>query len=160
MKKKVALLIVLTATSLIWSNMAVAETTREGHGRMNMPAKGTMKNTASMMSKFEYKAVDKDIRAEFKIMSLASMNVKDPDGATHHVMVKLFNDAMNHPVKNAVGKVKVIGPDKKEQVNDLKNYSGIYAANLTFIDKGKYGVICLVNIDGKKHLFKFWYPHE
>lgn len=158
MKKLVALLIVLTATSLIWSNMAAAETTREGHGQMNMPMSGKMKDTVPE-SKFEYKAVDKDIRAEFKIMSLADMNMKDPNGATHHVMVKLFNDSMNHPIKSAAGKIKVIGPDKKEQINGLKNYNGIYAANFTFIDKGKYGVICLINIDGKKHLFKFWYPH-
>jgi hypothetical protein len=118
-----------------------------------------MDHTA-MAGKFEHQMVDKDIRAEFQIMSLASMNMKDPDGATHHVMVKLFDDKGNQPVKNAVGKVKVIGPDKSEQTNGLKNYNGIFAANFTFNKKGKYGVICLVKIDGKKHLFKFWYPHE
>ena len=81
-------------------------------------------------------------------------------GATHHVMVKLYDNSNNQPVKEAVGKVKVIGPDKKEQVNGLKNYNGIFAANFTFNKKDKYGVICLVKINGEKHLFKFWYPHE
>ena len=93
-------------------------------------------------------------------MSLASMNMKDPNGATHHVMIKLFHDSMNHPIKNAVGKVKIIKPDGKEQTNSLKNYNGIFAANFTFGENDKYGVICLVIVDGEKHIFKFWYPHE
>ena len=92
-------------------------------------------------------------------MSLASMNMKDPNGATHHVMVNLFHDSMNHPIKDAVGKVKVIGPDKKEQINTLKNYNGTFAANFTFSKNGKYGVICLVKVDGEKQTFKFWYQH-
>jgi hypothetical protein len=103
--------------------------------------------------------IEKNFRAEFQIMSLASMNMNDPDGATHHVMVKLFHDSMNHPIKNAVGKVKIIKPDGKEQTNSLKNYNGIFAANFTFGEKGKYGVICLVIVDSEKHIFKFWYPH-
>jgi len=100
-----------------------------------------------------------EVRAEFQIMSLASMNMKDPNGDTHHVMVKLFHDSMNHPIKDAVGKVKIIKPDGKEQTNSLKNYNGIFAANFTFGENGKYGVICLVIIDGEKHIFKFWYHH-
>jgi len=113
-----------------------------------------------MADKFEHQMVDKQVRAEFQIMSLASMNMKDPDGATHHVMVKLYDNSGNQPIKEAVGKVKVIGPEKSEQLNTLKNYNGILAANFTFNKKVKYGVICLLNINGKKHLFKFWYPHE
>jgi len=88
------------------------------------------------------------------------MNMKDPNGDTHHVMVKLFHDSMNHPIKDAVGKVKIIKPDGKEQTNNLKNYNGIFSANFTFGENGKYGVICLMIIDGEKHIFKFWYPHE
>ena len=87
------------------------------------------------------------------------MNMKDPNGATHHVMVKMIHDSMNHPIKDAVGKVKVIGPDGKEQINPLKNYNGIFAANFSFEKTGKYGVISLVKIEGEKHVFKFWYHH-
>lgn len=143
----------------ILAGMVLADTSRESHGQMNMPMSGKMKSTPTE-GKFEHKVVDQNILAEFQIMSLASMNMKDPNGATHHVMVKLFHDTANHPIKDAVGKVKVIEPNGNEQINSLKNYNGIYAANFKFIEKGKYGVICLVNIDGKKHLFKFWYPHR
>ena len=158
MKKLIAISTMVLMFNGILSGVVIADSSREDHGKMNMPMSGKMESTIPE-SKFEHKAVDKDIRVEFTIMSLADMNMKDPNGATHHVMVKLFNDPTNHSIKSAVGKVKVIGPDKKEQINALKNYNGIYTANFTFSDKGKYGVICLVNIDGKKHLVKFWYPH-
>lgn len=118
----------------------------------------TMKHSAPADTFTHHMVVD-GIRAEFQVMSLASMNMTDPEGATHHIMVKFFHDEMNHQIKESVGKIKVIGPDKKEQIVELKNYSGIFAANVTFDRNGKYGVICLVKIDGEKHVFKFWYPH-
>ena len=43
--------------------------------------------------------------------------------------------------------------------SELKNYSGVLAANFNFTDQGKYGVICLVKNEDKKHVFKFWYEH-
>ena len=100
------------------------------------------------------------VKAEFQIMSLESMNMKDPDGATHHVMVKFVNADSGEQLKKAVGKIKIISPSKKETVADLKDYSGTFASNVTFDESGKYGVICLVKIDGKKPLYKFWYSHH
>lgn len=129
---------------------AEKEMSHEGHGDMQKAPAGT----------FEHQMVVKNVRAEFQVMSLASMNMKDPGGATHHIMVKFFDSKMNHQVMDAAGRVKVVGVDKKEQVSDLKNYNGIFAGNFTFGEKGKYGVICLVKVKGEKHVFKFWYPHE
>ena len=139
-------------------NTAIAGTSHQGHGLTHMPAPSTMENT-SPTDIFKHEAVVKHVRAEFQIMSLASMNMKDPNGASHHVMLKLFDDLANHPIKDAVGKVKVIGPAGKEQISILKNYNGVFAANFSFKNTGKYGVICLVKVGGEKHLFKFWYPH-
>jgi len=109
---------------------------------------------------FKHQEGVEGIRAEFQVMSLASMKMDDPDGNTHHIMVKFVNEKMDHQIEKAVGKIKIITPDKKEQTNALKNYGGILAANFTFADKGKYGVICLFKVDGKKHVVKFWYPHH
>lgn len=88
------------------------------------------------------------------------MNMKDPKGATHHIMVKIFQDDVNRQIQKATGKIKIISPSGKEQINTLKDYNGIFAANFTFQEKGKYGVICLLNVEGHKRMFKFWYPHE
>jgi hypothetical protein len=158
MKKTIALLTTLLALSWGWTSLTAAEAPHKNHGSEANPASKAMKKT-SPGATFEYTMIEKNIRAEFQIMSLASMNMKDPNGATHHVMVKLFHEPMSHPIKNAVGKVKLIGPNGMEQINLLKNYNGIFAANFTFGEKGKYGVICLVIVDGQKYIFKFWYPH-
>ncbi len=129
-------------------NPTTAGTAEKERGKTNMPAQPEMEHN-SQAGAFKQEVVVKHIRSEFQIMSLASMNTKDPGGATHHVMVKLYDKSGDQLVKDIVGKVKVIGPDKSEQTKSLKNYDGIFAANFTFSKKGKYGVICLVKIDGR-----------
>jgi len=113
-----------------------------------------------MSGVFKHAMTMEGVKAEFQIMSLESMKMKDPDGATHHVMVKFIDADSDDQLKKAVGKIKVITPSKKEMVVDLKDYSGTFASNVTFDEAGKYGVICLVKIDGKKPLYKFWYSHQ
>jgi hypothetical protein len=121
-----------------------------------------MKSESSMagMKTFKHEAVVDGIRAEFQVMSLADMNMTDPEGRTHHIMVKLDREGMDHPITDAVGKIKVIAPDKQEQTGVLKHYGDMMAANFTFGAPGKYGVICLFKENGEKHVVKFWYPHE
>jgi hypothetical protein len=99
------------------------------------------------------------MNADFQVMSLASMNMTSDQGETHHIMVDLSRTDDGAPIKDAVGKIKVVGPDGMEQVSPLKNYNGILAANFTFTEPGKYGVICLVKYAEKKSVFKFWYHH-
>jgi len=159
MKKLYAMIIIFLTFICFAPSVTAADTSHQAGEKSHAQPSEKMDHT-DMADKFEHQMVDKQVRAEFQIMSLASMNMKDPDGATHHVMVKLYDNSGNQPIKEAVGKVKVIGPEKSEQLNTLKNYNGILAANFTFNKKVKYGVICLLNINGKKHLFKFWYPHE
>ena len=121
-----------------------------GHGAMNTP----------QTEGFTHRENSQGVAAEFQIMSLASMNMKDDHGATHHVMLKLVDSATQKQIKQAEGKIKIIGPDNKEQISDLKDYSGILAANINIDAPGKYGVICLFRAQGQKHLIKFWYPHQ
>lgn len=108
---------------------------------------------------FTHQEVVEGVQAEFQVMTLASMNMNDPQGNTHHIMVKFADVSSQKKIGNAIGKIKVISPTGKEQVESLQNYSGILAANFTFDEKGKYGVICLFSVDGKKGLVKFWYPN-
>ena len=108
---------------------------------------------------FKHTATEGGIEAAFQVMSLASMNMTSDEGDTHHIMVNLKEAASGAPIKNAIGKIKVIAPDKTEQISPLKNYSGILAANFTFDKPGKYGVICLLKESDKKQVFKFWYHH-
>lgn len=153
MKKIIALIF-----SIFLLNLTVAiaaEDTHSGHDMTEMEETSNTKGEA-----FKHEAVVDGVRAEFQVMSLSSMNLSDDSGATHHVMAKFIDEASNEQIQQAVGKIKVISPSKKEQIKDIENYNGIFAANFMFMEKGKYGVICLIKVDGQKKLFKFWYPHH
>jgi hypothetical protein len=147
MKNIVSIFTMVMVVGFVSLSVGNAKTKHETHGKSSMETSDAMEHK-SHSDTFKHEAVVKHIRAEFKIMSLASMNMKGPDGATHHVMVNLFDDSTKHPIKDAVGKVKIIGPDEKEQTSTLKNYNGVFAANFTFNEKGKYGVICLLKTHG------------
>lgn len=159
---KIRMILLTVVGMLLTAFAAYAMDGMAGHGKTsqtNAPSgHGSMSNAPSMG--FTHKETSQGLDAEFQIMSLASMNMKDPGGASHHVMLKLIDSSTHEQIKQAVGKIKIIGPDKQEQTSDLKDYSGILAANVNFDKPGKYGVICLFKAQGQKHLIKFWYPHQ
>jgi hypothetical protein len=108
---------------------------------------------------YKHAAMVDGIHAEFQVMDLAAMKMKDPEGRTHHIMVSFTKDGVK--IDKAVGKVKVIAPSGKEQIGDLQDFgSGVFAANFTFDEAGKWGVICLFKDAAGKHTVKFWYPHQ
>ena len=151
MKKRISLIIAVSIVTLI----VTPAMAMEGHG---MKSDNQMDHSG-MGGTFKHAATEGGIDAEFQVMSLDSMNMTSDKGETHHIMVNLKEAGGGEPIKNAVGKIKVIAPDNTEQVSSLKNYSGILAANFTFKEKGKYGVICLLKNKEKKQVFKFWYHH-
>ena len=108
---------------------------------------------------FTHQAMVDGMHSEFQVMSLASMNMKDPAGNTHHIMVKMTHGETGESMPGARGRIKVIAPSGAEQISDLKDYGGMMAANFTFMEKGNHGVICLIKVGDKKRVFKFWYPH-
>lgn len=159
MKKSILSLILVLAFGLSGWNVVDASDEHGTHGSKSGQETmdhGSMDHS-SMGSTFSHEADLDKIRAEFQVMTLESMKMKDPEGNSHHVMVKFFDKATKEQLKKAVGRIKVIGPKGKEQVVDLKSYSGIFAANFSAEKKGKYGIICLFKIGGEKHLAKFWY---
>ena len=155
--KKYRMLILMLAL-LLPSAPVSAGAMEMGHGATHADHHEKMEHAVAP-EQFSYQQVVEGVRGEFQVMSLASMNMKDPAGNTHHVMVRFFNNDTNEQITDVVGKVKVIAPDGAEQISPLINYSGIYAANVTFAEPGKYGVICLFKAAGKKGLIKFWYNH-
>ena len=107
---------------------------------------------------FKHSAMVGDLHTEFQVMDLASMNMKDPEGKTHHVMATFKRDG--HAIMKAAGKVKLISPSGKEQMASLEDYgSGVFAANFTIDEPGKWGVICLFKEEMGQHTVKFWYNH-
>ena len=159
MKKRTLLI-----AAVIFALVAVPAMAMQGHDmksgdKMDHSAQGMQMDHTGMGGTFKHTATEGGIDAEFQVMSLASMNMTSDKGETHHIMVNLKETDGGAPIKNAVGKIKVIAPDKTEQESPLKNYNGILAANFTFNEPGKYGVICLLKNQENKQVFKFWYHH-
>jgi len=108
---------------------------------------------------FKHSAMTDDIHTEFQVMTLASMKTTDPDGKSHHIMATFARG--DEKITNAVGRIKLISPSGKEQIADLKDYTGgNFAANFNIDEVGKWGVICLFKDDAGKHTVKFWYDHQ
>ncbi|MFO7557448.1 MAG: hypothetical protein R6X10_01345 [Desulfobacterales bacterium] len=157
MKKSIALIITMLVIGTGIKYAEAKDPKHEGQHKIDTPINDSSKTTSHH---FTYSGVDKGIRAEFEIMSLADMGMKPENGATHHIMFKIFHDSMNHQIQEAKGKIKIIDPDGKEQISDIKNYNGVFSVNTLFPKAGKYGVICLLKIKDEKPLFKFWYTQK
>jgi hypothetical protein len=144
---------------MIWALVVPSFTgaQHQGHGDMSTHASGGMGQTQSSGT-FTDQVVDQGVRAEFQVMSMASMNMKDAGGATHHIMVKFVREGTNEQIRNVIGRIRVVSPSGKDQVETLKDYSGMYAANFSFPEKGKYEVTCVFKADDKQHVIKFSYP--
>ncbi len=124
----------------------------------SMAMQGMDHGASSKGGDFTHSAMAGDIHAEFKVMDLASMNMTDPDGKTHHVMATFMRN--NEKIAKVVGKIKLISPSKEEQLAELKDYGGgVFAANFTIDEPGKWGVICLFKDAEGTQTVKFWYPH-
>ena len=82
---------------------------------------------------FKHNMTMDGVKAEFQIIDLENMNMKDANGATHHVMVKFFNAYTSEQIKNGSGMIKVMAPSKETSVASFRDYRGIYAANFKFI---------------------------
>ena len=159
MKKRTFLIAAVIVALISVKAMATQGHDSQGSGSEHDMKSDQQMDHSSMGGNFKHAATEGGINAEFQVMSLASMNMTSDKGETHHIMVNLKEANGGKAIKNAVGKIKVIAPDKTEQVSPMKNYSGVLAANFTFKKPGKYGVICLLKNKGKKQVFKFWYHH-
>jgi len=159
MKKRIFLIAVFILALIAAPAMAMQGHDSHGSSDGHDMKSDEQMDHSKMGDTFKHAATEGGVDAEFQVMSLASMNMTSDKGETHHIMVNLKEADGGASIKNAVGKIKVIAPDKTEQVSPLKNYSGILAANFTFKEPGKYGVICLLKNQDKKQVFKFWYHH-
>lgn len=129
-----------------------------------------MDHSKMEMGNVAHEGVVDGVKASFKIMSLKErmkeQKLEMPKGMkeTHHMMVE-FNDAKSGKnLSEGQAKVKVLGPDKSEQVKDLipmPAMSGMgagFGADLVMDKKGKYGVMTKFKLkDGKTRSTKFWY---
>ncbi len=153
------IILLITLTSLLIAGGALAMG-GDSHGSQSMTGDMAEMQHGSEThdGNFKHEAMAGDVHAEFQIMDLASMNMKDPEGKTHHVMATFMRNGKK--IDKVAGKIKLISPSGKEQLASLKDYgSGVFAANFSIDQPGKWGVVCLFKDQQEQQTVKFWYTH-
>ena len=123
------------------------------HGAMKMEHGGMMS-----MGKLAHEEVVDGVKATFNVIDIKAKMKEMGMKETHHLMV-VFTDAKSGAkLSDGEAKIKVIGPDKKEQVKELMGMEGGFGADFTMAKPGKYGVMAKLRLkDGKVRSVKFRY---
>jgi hypothetical protein len=155
MKKMTVLIAAVLALSAPLAALAMDhESMPMEHGSMKMEHGSGM----MAMGKLAHEEVVDGVKATFNIIDIKAkmkeMGMKD----THHIMV-VFTDAKSGSrLSKGVVNMKVVGPDKKEQVKELMGMEEGFGSDFTMPEKGKYGVMAKFKLkDGKVRSVKFWY---
>ena len=108
------------------------------------------------------------VKASFSIMAMAEhkkmlkdmkMKVEVDPQATHNIAVTLTDTRSNQPIKEAVVKMKVIGPKGREEIKVLDPIPAMnqYAGDFTLGEKGRYQIMILFKGGGQKKAAGFYY---
>ena len=110
------------------------------------------------MGKLAHEEVVDGVKATFNVIDIKAKMKEMGMKETHHLMV-VFTDAKSGAkLSDGEAKIKVIGPDKKEQVKELMGMEGGFGADFTMAKPGKYGVMAKLRLkDGKVRSVKFRY---
>jgi hypothetical protein len=157
--KKQVLMIAIAALTLSAPAAFAADHGGHDHGQMGMEHDGH-----SMMEKgsVAHQEVVDGVRVTFAVTDMRERmkGMEMPQGMreTHHIAVEFKDAKSGKPLTEGAVKVKVIGPDKTEQVKDLMGMQGHFGADVDLSKRGKYGVLCKFQLkDGKVRNAKFWY---
>jgi hypothetical protein len=127
-------------------------------GNMNMD------HDMMKMGSAAHEEVVDGVKATFKVLSMKEhmkgMKMEMPAGMkeTHHIMVEFKDAKTGKALTDGEVKLKVMGPDKKDQTKELMGMQGHFGADFDLSKKGKYGVMCKFKLkDGKIRTSKFWY---
>lgn len=128
-----------------------------GHAGHDMAGMAKMEGVA-------YEAVIDGVKTTFTVQTMkeamAAMGMKMPAGVkdTHHISVTFKDPKSGKALTGGEVKVKLLSPDKSEQVKDLMGMHGHFGGDFVMTQKGKYGVMAKFKLaDGKVRSAKFWY---
>ncbi|MGC9022510.1 MAG: hypothetical protein ACP5J5_05295 [Dissulfurimicrobium sp.] len=148
------------------SMVSAMEHGRQGPTSSSMPMTGQMDHGQHMMDMGTkaYETVVDGVKAIFKVIDMRErmkgMGMVMPEGIkdTHHVMVAFKDAKTGKPITEGEVRMKIVGPDKAEQVKDLMGMGDHFGADFDLSKKGRYGVMCKFKLkDGKVREAKFWY---
>lgn len=125
------------------------------HGSMDM---GHDDHSMMSMGKAAHEEVVDGVKATFNVIDIQKKMKEMGMKETHHIMAMFTDAKTGKMISGGEAKIKVLGPDKSEQVKDLMGMEGGFGSDFSMPKKGKYGVMCKFKLaDGKVRNAKFWY---
>ncbi|MDD2335797.1 MAG: hypothetical protein PHD01_04380 [Geobacteraceae bacterium] len=117
--------------------------------------------TMSMGKMIHTETVD-GVKATFRLIDLKERmkGMAMPAGMkdTHHLMIMFTDAKTGKMLSEGEVKVKIVGPDKTEQVKTMMGMSGGFGSDVNLSVKGKYGIMTKFLLKGGKVMSsKFWY---
>jgi hypothetical protein len=153
--KKLALII--AAATLALSAPAAFAADHEGHDQGSMDM-GHGDHSMMSMGKTAHEEVVDGVKATFNVIDIQQKMKEMGMKETHHIMVMFTDAKTGKMMSGGEVRIKVMGPDKSEQMKDLMGMEGGFGSDFTMPKKGKYGVMCKFKLaDGKVRNAKFWY---
>lgn len=156
MKKMIVLIAAVLALSAPLAALADMDM---DHGSMPMDH-GSMKmeHGGHMMGKVAHEEVVDGVKATFSVLDIKAKMKEMGMKETNHIMVTFKDAKSGKALSEGEVTVKVMGPDKSEQVKQLMGMEGGFGADFTLPKTGKYGVMAKFKLaDGKVRSVKFWY---
>ena len=154
--KKIA--IILAAASFALSAPVLTLAAMD-HGGMDMD----MGHNGHMGGVAHEEVVD-GVKVSFKIqgakeaMKAMKMEMPMEKGETHYIAITCKDAKSGKALTEGEAKLKLQGPDKKDQTQDLMAMHGEFGAFFDMSKKGKYGVMAKFRLkDGKTRTSQFWY---
>jgi len=150
--------ILITVASLVMSFPLSLPAMEHDQGSMHAGHGGRMMQTGTVV----HQQVAGGVKATFSVMDMRAQmkGTEMPKGMkeTHHLMVQFADAKTGKTLTAGEVKVKVVGPDKSEQMKDLMGMEGHFGADFVMAKKGKYGIMCKFKLaGGKVESSKFWY---
>lgn len=124
------------------------------HGSMKMEHSEGMMS----MGKLAHEGVVDGVKATFRVIDIKAKMAKMGMKETHHIMVMFTDAKTGKKLSEGDVKIKVLAPDKTEQVKELMGMEGGFGSDFTLPKAGKYGIMAKFKLaDGKVRSIKFWY---
>ena len=152
-------------------SLAVAQHQHGGHQKPGTPGTEGEKRMESAIGN-EHSSnrafLLEGVKASFSILPIAErqktlkdmkMKVEVGPQTTHNIALALVDTITNRPLQVAAVKMKVIGPKGKEQTKILDSIPAMnqYAGDFTLEAKGRYQILVLFQVAGKKRAMGFYY---
>jgi hypothetical protein len=150
--------IIMAVASLALSIPLSVPAMQHDHGATHAGHGGEM----MQMGTVAHQQVAGGVKATFSVMDMREQvkGSEMPKGLkeTHHLMVQFADAKSGKPLTSGEVKVKIVGPDKSEQVKALVGMSGHFGADFVMDKKGRYGILYKFKLTGGKvESGKFWY---